>query len=177
MSEEEFEVDWREGVMRVPYDPMKSGKKDRHQGGEKSRVWQKGHSFHQLLWNPSQRCGVNWGERQIRRGFAHFYFELWKDNLYTVVFIVTWVRHGTEKNEDLAALSRQSIWENGRIKQRGYLKKMLRAALVLWGMVRTQKCPHAPWRRWKVAEPRVWRPTYSFPYKRQVIMVQKPEHK
>lgn len=138
MSEEEFEVDWRERVMRVPYDPMKSGKKDRHQGGEESRVWQKGQSFHQLLWNPSQRCGVNWGERQIRRGFAHFYFELWKDNLHTVVFIATWVRHGTEKNEDMAALSRQSIWENGRIKQ----KKMVS------GKKNAQRCPCFVGHRW-----------------------------
>lgn len=39
MSEEEFGVDWKGGVMRVPDDPVTSGKKDRHQGGEKSRVW------------------------------------------------------------------------------------------------------------------------------------------
>lgn len=54
---------------------------------------------------------------------------------------------------------------------------MLRAALVLWGVDRTQKCSQAPWRRWRVAEPRVWRPTQGFPYKRQGIMAQKPQHK
>lgn len=49
---------------------------------------------------------------------------------------------------------------------------MHRDALVLWGMDGTQKCPQAPWRSWKVAETRTRRPTWDYPCKRRVIMVQ-----